>query len=747
MELMGKTSQKAPAARQLELMIRRFEGLSTLPAVAAGLLSRLSGLPASASAVAEIIQLDAALTAKVLTAAHDHKVAFVKAKPCVAEVLDKLPASVVRGIALSAKVFQAPGIGPNAEKASLLARKQLALHGLAVACCARDIAKLVLPTGDGFLAYSAGLLHDIGKQMLDETMPKSFERLVAEAKRQNASICGIEQKHLGLDHTIIGKRLAEKWHLPGEIVLAAWLHHSDTEIISEDLPQIRIAQIVQLADLIARSCDIGDSGSYDPPDRAIDTIARQFSLSTQQIDQIRRNLPKEVDERTKILGLELPGTAAQYCNALYETAVRLAGQSNKLSAENRRLAVGSAHFDFITGFLAEIEACTSGIDAATNFARHWQKFYQTGPVCVYVGDLAGQGIVEAAVVGQLGRTETIFLSTPAETSAIPPELQDEFQVVSAYEHAGWLFEQMEVDFDSTRTKIAPLLAAGRAVGAIVFELRYPVAADQQRVSFGPAASVGAAVIALALACEQERHLCEGFAQLPGRLRQRHESLVQARSLSSLAEMAAGAGHELNSAIAVISGRVQLLGQGQADPEKKRMLKQIRQRSEQISEIIADLMDFAEPTQPAPQQTRPTALLDAAIKQAVEKCNVPRLEVQMENIEALKDVFVDSPQIISAIANVLCNAVQSYQSGRGPVKLTGGYERDYVKLQITDFGCGMDADVLHKAVHPFFSAKPAGRSRGMGLAHAHRLIHLNKGSLHLASRPGEGTTVTILLPCR
>lgn len=744
MELMGKTSPKAPAARQLELMIRRFEGLSTLPAVAAGLLSRLSGLPASASAAAEIIQLDAALTAKVLAAAYDHKVAFVKARPCVAEALDKLPASVVHDIALSAKVFQAPGIGPNAEKAGLLARKQLALHGLAVACCARDIAKLVLPTGDGSLAYSAGLLHDIGKQMLDEAMPKSFQRLVAEAKRQNASICGIEQKHLGLDHTIIGKRLAEKWHLPGEIVLAVWLHHSDTEIISEDLPQIRIAQIVQLADLIARSCNIGDSGSYDPPARAIDTIARQFSLSTQQIDQIRRNLPKEVDERTKILGLELPGTMAQYCNALYETAVRLAGQSSKLSAENRRLAAGSAHFDFITGFLAEIEACTSGIDAATNFARHWQKFYQTGPVCVYVGDLAGQGIVEAAVVGQLGRTETIFLSTPAETSAIPPELQDKFQVVSAYEHAGWLFEQMEVDFDSARTKIAPLLAAGRAVGAIVFELRYPVAADQQEVSFGPAASVGAAVIALALACEQERDLCERFAQLPG---QHHESLVQARSLTGLAEMAAGAGHELNSAIAVISGRAQLLEQGQADPKKKRMLKQIRQRSGQISEIIADLMDFAEPTQPAPQQTSPTALLDAAIKQAAEKCDVPRLEVQRENIEALKDVFVDSPQIISAITNVLCNAVQSYESGPGPVSVAGGYDGDYVKLQITDFGCGMDADVLHKAAYPFFSAKPAGRGRGMGLAHAQRLVHLNKGSLHLASRPGEGTTVTILLPCR
>jgi signal transduction histidine kinase len=60
---------------------------------------------------------------------------------------------------------------------------------------------------------------------------------------------------------------------------------------------------------------------------------------------------------------------------------------------------------------------------------------------------------------------------------------------------------------------------------------------------------------------------------------------------------------------------------------------------------------------------------------------------------------------------------------------------------------MDKETLRKATQPFYSAKPAGRKRGMGLAYAQRLIQLNKGSLNIKSEPGKGTTVTILLPCK
>ena len=745
---MAKTPPKTPAARQVELTVRGLECVSTLPTIAARALSGLWRLPGSAAAVAAIIESDAALTARIFSLAYDEALTFTGEKPSVQQILDKLPGPVVRDAVLSVKVFKASDVEPDPNKAAVLPRKRLVLHSLAVACCAKDIAELVLPADSAALAYSAGLLHDIGKLALQDVMPKSFERIAAEAKSQKASIRSIEQKHFGLDHTLLGKRLAEKWHLPGEIVFAVWLHHSSVEAISESMPRTRIAQIVRLADLIVRGCGIGDSGSYDACDGTISTITQSLSLSSEQINQIRQTLPQQVERGSGILGLDAPDAAAEYIDAVHETAARLAEQSSKLSAENRRLGVTSAHFDFVTEFLSGIEAKTSGVDAARHLALRWQKFYQTGPVCVYLADASQDEPFEAVIVDETGQIEPVILNGPGEpgTAAIPAELQNKFAVLEACEHVGWLFEQLNVDFDSGKTKIAPLLARGRAVGAIVFELRCPLEAGRQYSRFAAAAAVGGAVIALCCAYEQQQHLAEEFVELLGGLGQAQQSLAQARLLTALAEMAAGAGHELNSPLAVISGRAQLLEEAQTDPEKKKMLGQIRKRSEQISEIVSDLMSFAKPAQPVPEKTAVRALLDAAVDQAARKQKLERLDVR---IDGLKDVFVDSRQMTSVIANLLVNAVESYKGGQGPIKITGGYETsgDYVKLQVIDFGCGMDAETIEKAAQPFFSFKPAGRKRGMGLAHAQRLVQLNKGSLSITSQPGEGTTVTILLPCK
>jgi signal transduction histidine kinase len=100
-----------------------------------------------------------------------------------------------------------------------------------------------------------------------------------------------------------------------------------------------------------------------------------------------------------------------------------------------------------------------------------------------------------------------------------------------------------------------------------------------------------------------------------------------------------------------------------------------------------------------------------------------------------------------MANIFSNARESYKGKTGSieVKVDSDDAGDSVRFQITDKGCGMDAQTLSKAKHPFFSSKTAGRKRGMGLAYAQRLIELNGGRLKLQSQPDSGTTVTVTLP--
>jgi putative nucleotidyltransferase with HDIG domain len=739
-------------ARQVELAIRRLDSLSTLPCVAARLLSQLLQTQTLPASLAETIESDPTLVARIFSACHQQGLSLPDEKPSLRRALDKLGPHIVRDSLFSVRVFQ---LFDQYAAGSALPREQLIQHSLAAACCAKAIAEVMPEQIDSQLAYLAGLLHDIGKFALDEAMPKSFARIVEEAKSENCSACSVEQKHLGLDHTTLGKRAAQKWHLPDQITLAIWLHHSDTVAISQNMRGARIAQVVQLADSVARQCGIGQSGSYDPPG-STEQIAQSLEITLEQLEQIRQDLPESVGQKSKALGLNLPDPAATYCDTVRTAAAQFAQDNTKLSLENRRLQTASTHLDFLTEFLLSIDPDTAATDIAENFAVRWQKFYQTGMVCLYLLPQAGSQTLEAVIVETLARTKTVYLNTPADSAPIPKALANTFAILDAHDHIGWLFDQLDVDFDLNQTKLVPLLSCGRAIAAIAFELRYPSDTELFQENFKMAASIGGSVLDMALASRGQQHFAEQFAQLLAKLKDtQRRPVVQARpevpedtSLVALAEMAAGAAHELNNPLSVISGRAQLLAGAETDREKKRILKQIQENTDELSAIIKDLMSFAKPPSPKPAQTDIRQMLNEAVQLTSQKTNVEHINVQIKVDDGLKNVFVDSAQVVSAIANVICNSLESYADKTGPIKITAdaGAAGNLVKLQINDLGCGMDAETVKKATRPFFSGQPAGRKRGMGLAHAQRLIELNKGSLDIKCQPGTGTTVTITLPC-
>jgi len=732
------------SAHQVELVVRRLDSLSTLPSVAVKFFSRILQPQFSPSDVADIIELDPALTAKTLSLIHQEDSSLSGEKFSLRKALDRLSAHMIRDAFFSVKVFGAFDSGEN----RIQLRKELALHTLAVACCADDIAEIISPRMNPQLVHCAGLLHDIGKFALEEAMPKSFARIVEEAKSTEANICTIEQKHLGLDHTILGKRLAQKWHLSYHIAFAIWLHHSDVVRISQSMPEARIAQVVQLADSIARKSGIGRSGSFDSPEPD-EQIAQSLNINFEQLEQIRQKLPETVRQKSEVLGLDLPNAAATYCDVVHTAAAQLAREHTELSLENRNLQSASSNLDFIKGFLLSINSSDGAIDIAENFAVRWQKFYQTGKVCLYLAPKTNPQSLEAVVVENLSQTKLVYLNAPAEIPAIPEVIACDFAILDAHDYVGWLFGQLDVDFDLNQTKLMPLLSGGKAIGAIVFELRYPADIELFQEKFRMATSIAGSILDVACSADEQQRFAEQFAQHLAKPKAPQPLINTGSSLNALVEMAAGAAHELNNPLSVISGRAQLLDQTETEQGKKQLLKQIQENAGKISRIIEELMSFARPQEPRPAETNVKQILDEAVQLTSQKTGVEHINVQIEVAEDIENVYVDSAQIVSAIANVFSNAIESYTGTLGPVKATAtaAESGNFVKLQISDLGCGMDTQTLEKATQPFFSAKPAGRKQGMGLAYTQRIIRLNKGKLDIISQPGSGTTVTIMLPLK
>ncbi|MHC4573264.1 MAG: HDOD domain-containing protein [Planctomycetota bacterium] len=753
---MAEKTADPTIASKVEHAVRRLNSLSTLPCIAARVISELAQAQFSPSALAETIESDPALAARVFSLLHEQGRSLVTEKASFRQVLEKLPAHTVRDAILSVRASQFLDNGFD-DNGTLL-RNQLIRHSIAVGCCAKDIAEILSPMIEPHLAYPAGLLHDIGKLALQEVMPKSFARMAEEARAQSSSTCSVENRRLGVDHTILGKRLARKWSLPEQVTLAIWLHHSDTLAISEDMPEARISQVIQLADCVARQCGIGHSGSYDLPE-STEELARSLGIHLGQLEQIGRDLAEKVEERCKVLGLESARAGATYGETAHTAAARLARDNSKLSLENRRLQTASSHLDFLKDFLLSIDSNSLPIDIAENFAVRWQKFYQTGMVCLYLAPSPHLPTLEGVVVETLAQARIVNLNVPLGAPAIPKALEREFVILDAGDNVNWLFEQLDVDFDVDQAKLLPLGANNKVVGGIVFELRYPGDAELFREHFRIVTSLAGSVLDMALSSASQEHFAEQFAHLLTKVKgtplttvrdtvtKEAKSEVARDSLAGLADMAGGAAHELNNPLSVISGRAQLLAQSETDPEKKRMLNQIRENAGEISQIINDLMTFAKPSSPRATQTDVRQMIDEAVQLTSQKARVEHINVQTEISDKLKTAFVDSAQIVSGVANIICNCLQSYAGGTGPIKIEADESGDFVRLQVSDLGCGMDEETAKRATQPFFSGQAAGRRRGMGLAHARRLIELNNGSLEIASQPGSGTTATVLLPCK
>jgi len=744
-------------AHQIELAIRRLDSLSTLPSVAARFLSQLLQFRLTPSSLADIIESEPALAVRILSLVDQQGTGFGEGEFSIRQALEKLSLRAIRDAVLSVKVYRPC----DQDDSRSVLRGQLVLHSLAVGCCARAIAEAISGPMDSQMAYLAGLLHDIGKLALDETMPKSFARILEQAKSKQSSIYILEQRHLGTDHTLLGKRLAEKWHFPGQIGLGIWLHHSDASTILEAMPEAKIAGVVQLADLIVRQEEIGQSGSYDAPG-STGRLAESLGINGGQLEQIRAGLSEQVAGRYELLGLDLERPQEAYFDNLAAAASQLAQENTKLSVQYNQLQTASSHLDFTKEFLSGVNIDSPPAEIAEDFAVRWQKFFQTGPVCLYLAPSSDELMIEAFVAEKQSQIKTMLLNVPVEAKAIPEQISKGFSILDADGYADWLFEQLEVNFDRSRTKMLPLLSGEKAVGAIVFELGYPADNKQLEEKLRFFAHLAGAVLGMALARRTQQRYAERFVQLltgpigkelPA-LEERSadkiaEKLSAEQSLLAVAEMAAGAAHELNNPLSVVSGRAQLLSDAEDDPEKKRMLKQIQDNAKELSNIIDDLMGFAQPEPPRFAETNIRQMLDEAVQLTVQKTKLEEPDIQFDIAEDSENVLVDSAQIASAIANILSNSLESYSKGSGPVKVAARANEsgDFVKLQVADSGCGMDEETLKKATQPFFCSKPAGRKRGMGLAHALRLIQLNKGSLDIESRPGEGTTVTILLPTK
>ena len=232
-----------------------------------------------------------------------------------------------------------------------------------------------------------------------------------------------------------------------------------------------------------------------------------------------------------------------------------------------------------------------------------------------------------------------------------------------------------------------------------------------------------------------------------RLNARFAEALEHAKLDAMAEFAAGAGHEINNPLAIISGHAQVLLRQVTHPEWQRMLAAIVAQAQRAHEMIADARLFARPPKPVFAPVNYRDIVQTVIKEYTPPAESRHVQLRLATAVEAQDRFqgmADRSQILVALGAIVKNALEAVPE-KGTITLTLDADTEEVRISIADDGPGIDPKVREHLFDPFFSGRQAGRGLGMGLSKAWRIVTLHSGTIEVQSAKGSGAIFSIRLP--
>ena len=239
------------------------------------------------------------------------------------------------------------------------------------------------------------------------------------------------------------------------------------------------------------------------------------------------------------------------------------------------------------------------------------------------------------------------------------------------------------------------------------------------------------------------------------------TLLNARKLESLTVMAGRISHDFSNQLAVVLGNLELaLTDLPPDSEATESIMKAIEAANSSVELSLQMLIYSGSAFYLPQDIDVNELLNRT-SDLLESTVPKHVNLKLEIGDRLPPIKGDADQIQRLVTNILDNALDAIGDNKGQIRLSTGvldcdetYLRHnrlemkpepgrFVFLEITDTGCGMDTETLHKLFDPFFTTK--SNSRGLGMSEVMGIVKGHHGALFVVSQLGKGTTIQVLFP--
>ncbi|EIM28963.1 PAS domain S-box protein [Microvirga lotononidis] len=245
-------------------------------------------------------------------------------------------------------------------------------------------------------------------------------------------------------------------------------------------------------------------------------------------------------------------------------------------------------------------------------------------------------------------------------------------------------------------------------------------------------------------------------------KQLEDQLRQSQKMEAVGQLTGGIAHDFNNLLTGIVGSLDLLQSRMAQGRLERLDRYINAATVSANRAAAlthRLLAFArrQPLDPKPVEANRLIL---SMEELLRRTLSEAIQLRISACEGLPLTLCDPNQLESAILNLAINARDAMPDGGVLTIETSISKLDrtcaasqqgivpgrYVTISVSDTGTGMPADVLAQAFDPFFTTKPLGEGTGLGLSMVYGFAKQSEGHVRIYSEVGQGTTVTIYLPC-
>jgi len=234
-------------------------------------------------------------------------------------------------------------------------------------------------------------------------------------------------------------------------------------------------------------------------------------------------------------------------------------------------------------------------------------------------------------------------------------------------------------------------------------------------------------------------------------------LRQVQKMEAVGQLTGGIAHDFNNMLAVVVGGIDLALRRLNGPRREVMmhLNNAMEGATRAAALTRRLLSFARSEPLLPERVDPNDLM-RGMSDLLDRTLGERILIDFDVSSDAWPTYVDPHQLENAIVNLAVNA-RDAMDGEGRMRIATenvtlaanqvGDVRagEYVKISVTDTGCGMTPDVLERAFEPFFTTKPVGKGTGLGLSQIFGFAHQSGGEVGIESQVGRGTIVSIYLP--